>query len=93
MVYTVTFCSFIFIRRNTFFRLIDNREIGRIPVAPQTVEIYALRIIRLTKILDWCSNTSQRNSTILYALSNVDIYDEITAASNRNGLLLEESVA
>ena len=26
-------------------------------------------------------------------LSNVDIYDEIAVARNRNGLLLEESVA
>lgn len=32
-------------------------------------------------------------STILYILSNVDVYDEIAAARNRNGLLLEESVA
>lgn len=30
---------------------------------------------------------------ILYAVGNVDIYDEITVARNRNGLLLEESLA
>lgn len=30
---------------------------------------------------------------ILYAVGNVDVYDEITVARNRNGLLLEESLA
>lgn len=38
----------------------------------------------------YCSTAYEE---ILYAVGNVDVYDEITVARNRNGLLLEESLA